>query len=233
LEALVESNFISGRGAMMAYNVDTIIFDFDGVLVDTGPDIANAANFTLRQFHLAELPKEIVIGYIGGGAEMLMRRCLKEQADALLSQALPIFNQRYNEYCCVDTCLYPGVKSVLEQYKKIGKRMGIATQKKETFTHIILSQLDIEAYFEVIVGPDSVTHRKPHPESVLHILEKTEARAERAVVVGDMPTDIQAGKAAGTLTCGVCYGYGSREEILAAQPDVTIDTLVEMLDWIQ
>lgn len=217
----------------MKTQIDTVIFDFDGVLVNTGPDIASAANFTLQLYHLEELPQDTIISYIGGGAEMLMRRCLKEHADELIDQVLPVFNQRYNEFCCVESHLYPDVQLILQHLKTAGKRMAIATQKKEAATHLMIDRLGINSYFDIVVGPDSVTHRKPHPESVLRILDSTSTRAERAVVVGDMPSDIQAGKAAGTFTCGVFYGYGAQQDILAAAPDLTVDRLSQLLDWME
>ncbi|MCE1252637.1 MAG: HAD-IA family hydrolase [Anaerolineae bacterium] len=217
----------------MKTQIDTVIFDFDGVLVNTGPDIASAANYILQLYHLEELPQDTIVSYIGGGAEVLLRRCLKDRADELISQALPEFNQRYNEYCCVQSHLYPDVKLVLDQLKTTGKRLAIATQKKEATTHVMIDRLGIGTYFDCIVGPDSVTHRKPHPESVLRILDSTNTRAERAVVVGDMPTDIQAGKAGGTYTCGVFYGYGAGEDILASAPDLTITRLSQLLDWME
>ena len=216
----------------MKYSVDTLIFDFDGVLVDTGPDIANAVNFTLRSFDLAEQPPATIIERIGGGAEVLMRRCLAERSEELLSQALPIFIQRYAEYCCVDTCLYPGVKTVLDHYQAAHKHMAIATQKNEVITQTIQKGLGIATYFEVIVGPETVTHRKPHPESVQRILEKLGTEPQRTIMIGDMVSDIQTGKAAGTLTCGVFYGYGAQDDIRAALPDIALENLTQMLDWI-
>ena len=216
----------------MKYSVDTLIFDFDGVLVDTGPDVANAVNFTLQSFGLAAQPPETIIRRIGGGAEVLMRRCLAERSDELINQALPVFNQRYAEYCCVETHLYPGVKTVLNHYQAARKHMAIATQKIEMITQTILKSLGIAPYFEVVVGPETVTHRKPHPESVLRILEKVGTPPERAIMIGDMVSDIQTGKAAGTLTCGVFYGYGAEDDIRAALPDVALENLTQMLDWI-
>lgn len=217
----------------MKFTVNTIVFDFDGVLVDTGPDIANAANETLQHLGLATLPQSTLIHYIGGGAEKLLRRCLKEQSDALLSQALPFFLKRYEAYCCVETQLYPHVRQVLDHYQALGKRMVIATQKNETITRTILDTLEITPYFELLIGAESVTHRKPHPESVLLALEKTGALPHQAVMIGDTASDLEAGKAAGTLTCGVLYGYGSKEEVLGAQPDIILDqNLWQMLNWI-
>ena len=212
--------------------IDTVIFDFDGVLVHTGPDIANAANYALRINHLPELSEDTIISYIGGGAEMLMRRCLKKEAEALLPKALPEFAHYYNEHCCVDSYLYPEVLSVLKQLKEAGKCLAIATQKNEATAQKMIEQLGISDYFDCIVGPESVKNRKPHPESVIRILENTSTPADRAIFIGDMPTDIQAGNAAGVYSCGVLYGYGTEEAIRAAIPDFIISHLSQLLDWI-
>jgi 2-phosphoglycolate phosphatase len=217
----------------MKYTVNTVIFDFDGVLVDTGPDIANAANDTLLYLRQKPLPQSTLIAYIGGGAEMLLRRALKAQADDLLSQALPYFLHRYEEFCCVETHLYPHVREVLDYYQVLGKHMVIATQKNEAITRTILHTLEIESYFDWLIGPESVTHRKPHPESVLLALEKPGADPRQAVMIGDTASDIQAGKAAGTTTCGVFYGYGAADDVLQAQPDFILDQhLGQIIEWI-
>lgn len=212
--------------------VDTLIFDFDGVLVETGHDIANAANYALEVLGLNALPIPLVISYIGGGAEMVMRRCLGEGAERLLSQAVPIFVQRYREQYCVETCLYPGAASVLAHYNMSGKRMAIATQKVEDITYRILETLGIAAYFDLVIGPESVAHRKPHPESILKILDCTATPPNRAIIIGDTVSDIQAGKAAEIFTCGVSYGYGLLPEIEAARPDLMLHELTQIIDWV-
>ena len=217
----------------MKYSLDTIIFDFDGVLVDTGPDVASAANYTLSTLGLAELPPLTVASYIGGGAEVLLRRCLGQHANDLLQQSLPLFLQRYEECCCIDTRLYPGVKEVLAEFQKTGKIQTIATQKMERITRKILDGLEISAYFDVLIGPESVTHRKPHPESILRVLEHTHTPSTRAMIIGDAASDIQAGKAAEVWTCGVHYGYGTAEEIDATMPDLILDKLIQLLDWVE
>lgn len=217
---------------MEKIDVDTLIFDFDGVLVETGPDIAAAVNYTLNCLGVDALPVPRVISYIGGGAEVVLRRCLADRADALIAQALPIFIQRYHERCCVDSRLYPGVIEVLSHYARAGKRMTIATQKVEAITRSIMSTLGIASYFDVLIGSESVTHRKPHPEAILKTLERTSTLPNRAVIIGDTPIDIQAGKAAGVFTVGVDYGYGTPEEIEAANPDFKLHQLTEMMDCV-
>jgi phosphoglycolate phosphatase len=210
--------------------VDVVIFDFDGVLVDTGLDIANAMNFVLRHFDLAELPAETITGFIGGGAGKLVRDSLGEAHAHLLDLALPMFLERYSQYYLVDTCLYPGVQEVLQHLQQSGKTLAIATQKPEPITHAILYGLNIDPYISMVVGPESITHRKPHPESLLKVIQSVQADPQRVIMVGDMVTDIQAGQAAGTLTCAVTYGLCQRADLEAAQPDFVIDHLDALLE---
>ena len=216
----------------MKKNIDVLVFDFDGVLVDTGLDIANAMNFVLRHFHIKELPPERIISFIGRGAGKLVEDSLGESNLHLLDPALEMFLQRYSEYYLVDTSLYPGVKEVLAHYHQAGKTLAIATQKPEPITHAILAGLGINQYINLVIGPESITHRKPHPESILKILQQTGTDPGRLIFVGDMVTDIQAGKAAGAITCAVTYGLGQRVHLEAANPDYLINALIELCELI-
>ena len=96
-------------------------------------------------------------------------------------------------------------------------------EKPGFFTRRILEGLNLAQYFEVVVGAESVQRKKPDPEAIQLILAKLGAPPETTLVVGDASTDIQAAKAAKTISCGVTYGYGSRQEILGAYPDFVID----------
>jgi phosphoglycolate phosphatase len=216
----------------MKYNVDVIIFDFDGVLVDAGLDIANAVNFVLRELDLPELPPDRIISFIGRGAGMLVRDSLGEEHAGLLDQALPMFLERYSRYYLVDTRLYPGVRGVLQSLCRAGLTLTIATQKPEPITYAILSGLGVDAYISMVVGPESITHRKPHPESITRVIQTSQVDPGRVLMVGDMPTDIQAGKAAGALTCGVTYGLGDRASLEAAAPDFMIDEIQDLLTYL-
>ena len=217
----------------MKWNVDSIVWDFDGVVADTGKDIAKAANWTLQQLGLPEQPNATLVRYIGGGAGPLVRKMLGERADELYDRALPLMKERYGQYFFVETDLYPGIREVLEFYARAGKSMGIATNKVETVLRTILRGLELEPFFEVLIGPESVTRRKPDPEVVLKVLETLGTAPKRAVMIGDTAADIGAGKAAGTWTVGVTYGYGSREEVEGAGPDVVIDSALELLEYVE
>ncbi|MBN1486632.1 MAG: HAD-IA family hydrolase [Anaerolineae bacterium] len=217
----------------MKWAVDTVVFDFDGVVVNTGGDIANAANYILRHYDLPELPTETIVGFIGGGAEPLVRKCLGDKADMYFEEALSKFKKRYIEHYFEDTVLYPGVKDVLEHLYAARKKMGIATNKIEKIAFDIQEGLEIAHYFQVVVGPESVTRRKPDPEAVNIVLERLGADPARSLMIGDKAEDILAGKAAGTVTCGVTYGFGSVEEIEGSEPDFIISQAADLLNYIE
>jgi 2-phosphoglycolate phosphatase len=213
--------------------VDTVIFDFDGVVADTVQDITTAANLTLAHYGMQPLSVDEVRGLIGGGAEPLVRKMLQDRVDELYDDAIVFFKKRYGECYNVLTDLYPGVRSVLTHYRVRGKKLAIATNKVERLAKGLLDKLHIQYYFDVVIGPESITHRKPHPEAVTKILEKLGTRPENAVMIGDVAADILSGKAAGTATCGVLYGYGSQAEVEGSEPDYIVRSyLTELLDYI-
>lgn len=209
--------------------IDTIVFDLDGTLVDASPDITAATNFVLQQLDRDALPQETVAGYIGGGAEALWRRVLGEEAEPLLQRVVPVFMERYAAYPCEESYLYPGAAELLQALQGAGVQMAIATQKAEGITANVLEKLGIEAFFKLAVGPESVARRKPHPESVLLILERLQCSPERTLMIGDTPADIRAGRLAGVRTCAVTYGYGQPAELAAEEPDFVINNLADLL----
>jgi phosphoglycolate phosphatase len=214
------------------FTIDTIIFDFDGVLADTARDIATAANYTLKQLGLPEQPLDYVRAAIGSGAEAMLRRLLGESADTYLTQALPIFSQKYNEVYRDETEFYPSVHAGLERLYGSGIRMSIATNKRGPLTLGILEKAGLLNFFPVVIGPEAVQNRKPHPEALLKVLNQLGTAPDRALMVGDTEADIRAGQAAGVRTCGVTYGYGSQQEILEASPDFVIENFTELVEWV-
>ena len=213
---------------MDTYQIDGLIFDFDGVLVDTAADIASAANHVLQQYGMPAVPVGIVRSYIGGGAEALIRRVLPEAPEDRLRDAAALFKTKYGECYDVQTSLYPGVQEVLEHFLAAGKRMAIATNKGEHFTRGLVRKLGLHRYVGLVVGPESVARRKPDPECVELILRHWSVGPERTLLIGDAADDILAGRAAGTLTCGALYGYGAERDIRDARPDWVIRSIREL-----
>jgi phosphoglycolate phosphatase len=208
--------------------VESIIFDFDGVLVDTAEDIAVSANIVLRRYGLRAVSIDRVRGCIGGGAEALMRELLSDIDGDATAEAAASFKTEYARRYDVHTRLYPGVQQMLEQFLAAGLRMAVATNKIEPITRGLIARLGLEPYFLVVVGPESVTRRKPDPEVIDLILSRIAVAPAHALMIGDKAADILAGKAAGTFTCGVLYGYGTEDEIAAASPDFLVRSIAEL-----
>jgi len=206
--------------------IETLIFDLDGTLIDSRLDIARAANYTLAQLGLPQLPEEKITGFIGGGVGPLLKKALGERSKELFARALPIYKERYLAHCTDYTTLYPGVREVLAHFQ--AKDIAMATNKLVPMTVKILEHFGIASYFKLVLGPDSVQNRKPHPEAVEKILAHLGKPRETALMVGDSHFDIETGKNAGIMTCGVTYGYGSRQVLEECGADVIIDRLQDL-----
>ena len=206
--------------------VDLLIFDLDGTLIDSRRDIAEAVNHALATLGLPPLPHERIASYVGDGTAELIRRSLGPRHTALLEPALAAFMDHYSRHLVDHTTLYPHAKETLDRYAH--KPMALISNKPERLVRAILEALRIAPYFTWVLGGDSLPRKKPDPAPVVRVLEASGVRCNRALMIGDSPTDIQAGRAAGTRTCGVTYGYKPPETVAAAGPDLLIASLEEL-----
>ena len=213
----------------MKKSVDLVMFDLDGTLADTGHDLADSVNFTRGHFALAPLPEKLVYGNVGRGVEHLLKQSLPEEGTERFSEVMRVFLEHYEAHLLDRTVLYPGVREVLEYFR--GKRRLVVSNKMHRLTVAVVRGLGVADEFDAILGGDSAAEKKPHP-ALLHLaLEKFQITATSALMVGDGDTDIEAGKRAGVMTCGVTYGLGNRNDLVAAKPDVLIDRLTALADY--
>lgn len=219
----------------MKYPVNLVIFDFDGVIIDSGQDIASAAQHVLKLFDQPVLSQEEIISYVGHGVQYLIRNCFKGCDDDFVEQVIPVYRKHYLKNAVVKTRLYEHVEETLKYIKKSGEdnKIALVTNKPEDLTYKILEVLGVKPYFDMVVGPESVKKMKPDPEGILQVLEQFKIPPQQAVMVGDSHVDIEAGKNAGTITCGVTYGLGDREELIKSSPDILINDLAELLEHIE
>lgn len=219
----------------MKYPVNLVIFDFDGVIIDSGQDIASAAQHVLKLFDQPVLSQEEIISYVGHGVQYLIRNCFKGCDDDFVEQVIPVYRKHYLKNAVVKTRLYEHVEETLKYIKKSGEdnKIALVTNKPEDLTYKILEVLGVKPYFDMVVGQESVKKMKPDPEGILQVLEQFKIPPQQAVMVGDSHVDIEAGKNAGTITCGVTYGLGDREELIKSSPDILINDLAELLEHIE
>lgn len=206
--------------------VDLLIFDLDGTLADTGRDIADAINFTLRALGLEMLDQRRILGFVGDGVQTLVERCLGPDNQSLFVDAMAIFLEYYSSHLLDSTILYPGVRNCLDYFKN--KKKVVISNKRHDFTVRIVNGLGIAHYFDDIVGGDFWPYKKPDWRLVDHYLVKHKIMSSMAVVIGDGVNDVLLAKAAGIRSCAFLNGLTEREKLLALQPDYTYEDLSEL-----
>lgn len=210
----------------MKKSIDLVMFDLDGTLADTGRDLADAVNFTRAHFDLPNLPDATVLAHVGRGVEHLLKQALPEENPNRFEEVLRVFLRRYEDHLLDATVLYPNVHETLEYFGE--KRRAVVSNKMRRLTVAVLRGLAVENFFDMILGGDTGAEKKPAPALLHRALAHFAVPAERAIMIGDGDIDIEAGKQAGVVTCGVTYGLGRKEDIISAAPDFIIDSLSEL-----
>ncbi len=209
---------------------DLIIFDLDGTLIDSSEDIAWAANRTLEAFGYGRRPIPAIKEHIGWGVKPLLEKLMPDEGAETITEARERFLEFYGDHLLVDTVMYQGVEETLRHFTGLDKLMAIITNKPVGLTKRILDDLGIAPHFKMVLGGDSLVNKKPHPEPVEKTLKVLGVEPSRTVIVGDSPVDCEAGKAAGTNTIGVSYGFRGRRELLDAGCGLIIDRFPELKD---
>ena len=222
-------------GAEAKFRPKTIVFDLDGTLVDSAPEITTALNSAMAEIGQVPFPLAEVQSFIGGGASVALRRALASRGanipDATFSRMMASFYKVYAEVSEKGNGLYPGVKDTLTALSARTIPLGVCTNKAAPITAIALEALGIAHFFKVVVGARDDLPRKPAPDMLLAALAGLGARPAEALVVGDSRSDVGAARAAGCPVIAVSYGYphGPVHELGA---DRVIDRLPDLMEHI-
>jgi len=203
-----------------------MIFDFDGTLVKSGEDIAISVNYTLQTMNLPAIDKEEVLTFIGDGVVKLIERATGEAGKAYRKRALEIFTEHYQDHMLDHAELYPGVYEVLDYFRE--KRKIILTNKRFLFAKKMASALNIQLFFEEIVGSDSTLFIKPDPQLMEIILQRYPVTKENTVIIGDGINDILLAKNSGIKSCCYLNGLGKRDDLIALNPDIVFEHFDEL-----
>ena len=204
-----------------------IIFDLDGTLIDSKNDIADSVNYTLKSLHLPSLQNSLIYSYVGNGVLPLLEKVIScSNKKSNLENALKVFRKHYEEHLLDSTRLYPGVMEILKHFSDVN--MGLVSNKPERFVKKILKGLNVDCFFSVVIGGDSLKTKKPEPEGVNMIRNRFGVNLHETVIVGDGGVDIETGKEAGIHTCGVSYGLRDRKELVEAGAEIIIDDILEL-----
>ncbi|ALN73101.1 hypothetical protein M673_10240 [Aureimonas sp. AU20] len=189
----------------------TVVFDLDGTLVDTAPDLAASLNHCLSRVGLPPLPLDVVRPHAGHGAQAMLREAYRLAARPLSTEELAeqtrCFLAHYEAHIAVESALFPGGLAMLDRLAQAGLRLAICTNKTEHLARRLLDEMGLAARFAAICGADTFSARKPDPVHLLGTVERAGGEVGSAIMVGDTDTDIQAARAAGLPSILVLFGY--------------------------
>lgn len=213
--------------------VKAVAFDLDGTLINSAKGLSEAIDLMLERlgYPIAGFAK--VSTWIGNGAVNLVETALKDAGDMTLSQfeeGFALFNEFYAEISKSGNELYPGVMETLVYLKLKGYQLALITNKPSRFLPALLKDLQIAQFFNLILGADDVSARKPHPAPIFQTLGAFGLYPQEILFVGDSRNDIQSAKNAGVASVAVTYGYNFGSSISEENPTFIIDQMPELIE---
>ncbi|MBF0593400.1 MAG: HAD-IA family hydrolase, partial [Candidatus Omnitrophica bacterium] len=196
-------------------NIQIVIFDLDGTLVDAYQAITDSINFMMRKLGRPRQTLKMVTRSVGHGVEGLIRCFIEEER---VAEALKIFRAHHDQRLRRKLRIMPGARALLASLKKRGCRMAIASNRPSKFCHIIIEQLGIDHYFDWVICADAVKNAKPAPDVLRAILKAAKLKPAQAVYVGDMTVDLLCGRRARVFTVIVPTGSSTLAELKALKP---------------
>ena len=212
--------------------IETVLFDLDGTLIDSAPDLGGAANRMRLRRGLPALPLEDYRHLAGAGARGMLKIGfgLTPESDTFQTLKEEFFDE-YERHLCVDTIVFDGIQELIARIESAGLKWGVVTNKMERFTLPLIGFMPWLSQAGAVVCGDTTPHAKPHPEPLFEACRRIGVEPEAAVYVGDDERDIVAGKAAGMVTIAACYGYlGEGHDGTNWQADHTVHSVGKLAE---
>lgn len=211
--------------------IKTVLFDLDGTLIDTAPDMVAALDTLCREENQPVLPFEQVRPVVSNGSAALVKLAFGEVQDEVrLQQLKQRYLQIYEQNICIDSTPFKGIEKVLDYIEQAGLNWGVVTNKPGWLTMPLMKSLQLTQRASTIVSGDTTENSKPHPDPMHHACEEANSESEECMYVGDARRDIEAGKNAGMKTLVAKYGYiGIDEDVNSWGADAIIKNPEEIL----
>jgi 2-phosphoglycolate phosphatase len=210
-----------------------VLFDLDGTLLDTAPDMVGALNALRTEERLGPMPYAIARAHVSTGAIGLLKLAFPSHADRDMRRLHQRYLQIYADRLSEETVPFPGVEELLAALERSGLDWGVVTNKPASLTEPLLEALELLRRCACVVSGDTLPERKPHPGPLLHALAQAGMDNTAAMYIGDASRDIEAGRAAGLTTVAAAYGYilpGDDPSGWGA--DLIIESPGELLDYL-
>ena len=215
--------------------IKLVIFDLDGTIADTIPDIANAIRKTIKRYGDYGDLREQTRRAIGNGARKMLERIYQWNGIPMdeFDDDLRFYTELYARENCIDTVLYPGTREMFEELKEKGIKLAVATMKPKGATNGVLNSLDVTRYMEIILSADDMEKAKPDPWSVNYICEKLGISPKETIMVGDSMTDVGSGINAGAVSVARLGGYYDQSIMEKCEADYFIHDITEIMDIVR
>jgi phosphoglycolate phosphatase len=209
----------------------TIVFDLDGTLVDTAPDLISTLNLVMAGEGLPPVPYDDARRMIGGGSRRMIERALTAQgrtvSSAELDRVFAIFIDHYSAHIADRSRPYPQLESVLQRLAAEGCRLAVCTNKLEWLSLRLLDTLNLNRYFAAICGQDTFGIQKPDPQMLRLTIRRAGGDVQHAIMIGDSLTDVRTARAANVPVIAVDFGY-SEVVPVALKADRLISSFTEL-----
>ncbi|MET0156948.1 MAG: HAD-IA family hydrolase [Methyloceanibacter sp.] len=206
----------------------TIVFDLDGTLVDTAPDLTNALNDVLVRRGHDRVSIEVIRGCVGHGARVMIEQSLaRVGAQGDVDRMLAEFLAHYETNIARESRPYPGAIAALDRLAAQGARLAICTNKRESLSRLLIQELEIEHYFTALAGRDTFPVAKPHPGHLTGVIALAGGDPSMSVMIGDSDIDLKTAKAAAVPAILVSFGYGA-SPVDGFAPEAVIDHFDEL-----
>lgn len=217
-----------------------LIFDFDGTLIDSVPDLADATNAMLTTLGKNSYPIDTIRNWVGNGSRMLVERALVGKIEVLdgeltkedVDHAEQVFFDAYSNMGGSKTIAYPDVDGGLKKLQAAGFKLALVTNKPIRFVPKILQFFGWQDLFSEVLGGDSLSVKKPDPAPLLHVCEALDVTPAQAIMIGDSRNDILAGQNANMDTLGLSYGYNYGQDIRELNPTETFDDFAALVAYL-
>ncbi|PIS28496.1 hypothetical protein COT42_07875 [Candidatus Saganbacteria bacterium CG08_land_8_20_14_0_20_45_16] len=209
--------------------IDLLIFDLDGTLLNSRQTIIDSINFMLQKVGKKEKPAELIASYIGIGDRHLIEEAV-DGDQALADKGLEIFRADYPQRIAKEGKLFAGTVEMLEKFKN--KKKVAFSNGRRAMLELNFNKHGLCRYFDKLIGGDDPKLAKPNPYFVKELLLEYNISQDRAMIVGDLPIDIQTGENAGIKTCATTYGIGTKADLTLAGPDFMIDDIMKLMNLV-
>ena len=222
---------------MTIFQPKLVMIDVDGTLVDSVPDLAYCVDQMMLSLDMPVRGEETVRHWVGNGVPRLVERALTGELDGSTSQeafdkAYPIFLDLYSQNSSVRSTLYEGVMEGLDYLKSKDYLLGCVTNKAEQFTLPLLQSLGIIDYFGIVISGDTLEKKKPDPLPLIHGANFFNIKPNECLMLGDSVSDVKAARAASFQIICMSYGYNHGNNIADENPDLVIDSMAQLRDYL-